>query len=87
MAQNPFDQENPRLVAMRAALALQAMKGLDLESFLAGLSVALSDPTVGNCIVAALLEDAAARERMQAANARLVERLSNILEKPTRYTR
>lgn len=87
MAQEQLDQENPRLVAMRAALALQAMKGLDLESFLAGLSVALSDSNVGNWIVAALLEDAAARERMQAANERLVEHLSNILEKPTKYIR
>ena len=59
------DRSQLRTKLIRRAIAAQIKEGLDYDSFLVGLHLALADPTLGGWIIAAfdINDDSAARLR------------------------
>lgn len=74
-----------RTQAIQEAIALHMQKGLDFDSFLLGLHLALTDPVVGSWIAEAVDKDGESAARLRHLNEQLIAGLREKWEKPDHW--
>ena len=84
MEPNEFN-EVLRTKIIRTVIGLQMEKGLDYDSFIFGLKMALTDPVLGKWIAAAFDLDSDDAARLRAHSDQLAARLREMLENPLEW--
>ena len=74
-----------RTKLIRAAIGIQMEKGLDYDSFIFGLKMALTDPVLGKWIDAAFNLDTDDAARLRGRSDQLTARLREMLENPLEW--
>ena len=74
-----------RAEAIKEAFGLQMAKGLDFESFIAGLHLALTDRQLGEWIAAAFDKDSDSAVRLRHSSEQIAARLREKLEMPPEW--
>ncbi len=74
-----------RTKLIRTVIGLQIEKGLDYDSFIFGLNMALGDPVLGRWIAAAFNLDTDDAARLRGHSDQLAARLREMLENPLEW--
>jgi len=77
---NPDTDDARAITSIQVAMAEHAKRGLDIESLVTGVQIALDDPQAAGWIVKALASDDDTKRRLAATTKELTDRLRSILE-------